>query len=495
MDQGTHDWMPHDDKILRGTFVMPSYPSHRNVVTNFGADPTGVLDSTQAFNDALNYGSLNPLPPPTPGGLGYQGLAVYAPAGTYRISGTLYISQSGTTLYGDGPGSTVIMMSYNASNPTSTTGLPIISIGGSESSNLNNVYLSGFSLTRDTTSTYSSPATTNGYGIYAGIPFVTNPSFENIVASLQYIGFCLGGTNYGLIFNCSALACQSHGFYITNDPSATGADAAAMQWLLVSTNSEFNGGWGYYVQSQGTVTGLAMFPWFYPNTFANTGGGIFVKGVPPTENGGLSSCPINGFILIGAYLAQDNNHACYVETYGSHNSIHNSMFQLAGTYSGTGPGAPPKTPATHQGYGLFSANNNDLTIVGSTFIGNSYSGIALQGDLISGVGTAYSTEAVITGCRIADNNASGGAYNGIDIASQAPGSLSNNSTIVASCVISGCRIGTRSNQPYTQNYSVNINYGPSVLIDGNNLKGYINGAIAYAPASPPAPPVLGTNLE
>jgi hypothetical protein len=91
---------------------MPTNPSHRNAVTDFGADPTGVGDSTTAINTALNYDGSTPPPPATPGGLGFQGLSVYLPAGTYRITGTLYINQSGTTLYGDGPGSTTIMMSY-----------------------------------------------------------------------------------------------------------------------------------------------------------------------------------------------------------------------------------------------------------------------------------------------------------------------------------------------------------------------------------------------
>ena len=59
------------------------------VVTDppFLADPTGVRDSTQAFTDALAAVSA------------YGGGTVFAPAGIYRIDGTLFIPRS-TTLRG-----------------------------------------------------------------------------------------------------------------------------------------------------------------------------------------------------------------------------------------------------------------------------------------------------------------------------------------------------------------------------------------------------------
>lgn len=54
-------------------------------IIDFGADPTGVVDSTTAVQNAINSGKHN----------------VYVPAGTYKISGELDLPEA-TFLYGDG---------------------------------------------------------------------------------------------------------------------------------------------------------------------------------------------------------------------------------------------------------------------------------------------------------------------------------------------------------------------------------------------------------
>src|SRR5258708_10097493 len=55
-------------------------------VQTYGAHPTGVNDSTAAFNNALA-----------------ANLAVYVPGGTYKIVGTINITQDNTHFFGDGP--------------------------------------------------------------------------------------------------------------------------------------------------------------------------------------------------------------------------------------------------------------------------------------------------------------------------------------------------------------------------------------------------------
>jgi hypothetical protein len=70
-------------------------------VLAFGADPTGAADSTAAFNAA--YNSL-----PITGTPGIGGV-VYAPAGTYKISGTLQLNAVAPVyLKGDGPQATTL---------------------------------------------------------------------------------------------------------------------------------------------------------------------------------------------------------------------------------------------------------------------------------------------------------------------------------------------------------------------------------------------------
>ena len=65
-------------------------------VLDFGADPTGTLDSTGAIQAALNTGS-----------------AVYIPAGTYSISALVYTATSGQRVFGDGILQTIIQNTTN----------------------------------------------------------------------------------------------------------------------------------------------------------------------------------------------------------------------------------------------------------------------------------------------------------------------------------------------------------------------------------------------
>ena len=74
--------------VTAGAFTQIRSTDWLNVVTMFGADPTGAADSTTAIQDALNA-------IPAGGGV------VYVPSGTYKVSSTL-TAGSITTLQGDG---------------------------------------------------------------------------------------------------------------------------------------------------------------------------------------------------------------------------------------------------------------------------------------------------------------------------------------------------------------------------------------------------------
>jgi hypothetical protein len=93
-------------------------------VVAYGADPSGVNDSTSAIQAALNA-------VPVGGG------TVYFPAGSYIISSTLQVSISGTVLQGIGTGSTTA----NGSRIVAASGLvtPLLQISGASSNSLINV--------------------------------------------------------------------------------------------------------------------------------------------------------------------------------------------------------------------------------------------------------------------------------------------------------------------------------------------------------------------
>jgi hypothetical protein len=101
------------DQVYDLEFNGP-FPDWWNVVDDFGADPTGVVDSTEAFQNMFNamcvYGGT------VKNGL-YMGYTGYIPNGTYRISGTLLlpspytgqpVSGEGVNLWGQDPANVIL---------------------------------------------------------------------------------------------------------------------------------------------------------------------------------------------------------------------------------------------------------------------------------------------------------------------------------------------------------------------------------------------------
>ena len=88
-------------------------------VLDFGADPTGVADSTAAFNNALQatvaYSTA----------LCYQ---VFVPAGTYKLDGTIYV-RLGQSLVGAGAGNTILDLTgqLSSTDPAIRTAYGLIS--------------------------------------------------------------------------------------------------------------------------------------------------------------------------------------------------------------------------------------------------------------------------------------------------------------------------------------------------------------------------------
>lgn len=82
--------------ITASAFSQLKSLSWLNVVTQFGADPTGVADSTTAIQNAVNALPAAGTSSNTSGGV------VYFPAGKYKVTSTITISNAGVYLAGDG---------------------------------------------------------------------------------------------------------------------------------------------------------------------------------------------------------------------------------------------------------------------------------------------------------------------------------------------------------------------------------------------------------
>ncbi len=92
------------NKVLQGDGTWSVLPIN---VRSYGAVGDGVADDFQAFVDAIAQAKLD------------GGLAVYAPAGIYEVSDSIFIDGcSGFKLFGDGPDATIIRAKVFASAPT-----------------------------------------------------------------------------------------------------------------------------------------------------------------------------------------------------------------------------------------------------------------------------------------------------------------------------------------------------------------------------------------
>ena len=165
-------------------------------VLDFGADPTGVVDSTAAFNAATQATVA------WSSALQYN---IVVPAGTYKISNTVYI-RKGQTFYGTGNGASYIDCTafLSLSVPTFNMGSGLISgvvtgdsggqpvrmanlftLGGGGSSSVIEVNAAGFSIS-------------DMFMSSAGIAITSNNSADGFISNIQ-IDQCLSG----IVFNAS----------------------------------------------------------------------------------------------------------------------------------------------------------------------------------------------------------------------------------------------------------------------------------------------------
>lgn len=129
-------------------------------VLDFGADPTGVADSTDAFRSAIGaYGDKR---------------SIYVPTGTYKITGQLWLGIS-KTIFGDGRGATLLNYANNSAN------------GG--------VFLTdAFCFIRDLAIVNVGTNTTTSIALCSWAQGGTNGSIECEFKNLRIVGFGYGVT-------------------------------------------------------------------------------------------------------------------------------------------------------------------------------------------------------------------------------------------------------------------------------------------------------------
>lgn len=370
-----------------------------NVVSDFGADPTGATDSTIAIQNGINA---------TTGELCF-------PAGTYLISKTLLINHGNITLKGENIGSVVIT--------SSMTNLPTIELGNA----IQYVYIKHMTLNR------SSISTSGGDGITCAGKTINLCSFEYLEITNHYCGLNLGCTGYSYINRCFLHENYYDGIFISN-----GSLAGSCQWTIKDTLSQTNNGCGLRIASGNS--GISIGEIINFSTFANAAAGIAVLG--------SSLAPVSAVRIMGGLIGADNGNGIYMDSYSFYpHKIVGLVIESAGTSSN---GRLQSNPASLNSYGMLITGNNTEVIMGSCVVrSNTYSGIYLGGGtlVINNSDISYNGSAGAPGNQYGIYEGSGKvmATNNIMTGQQYALRLITDNHIITSNSLSGNSMGQISN--------------------------------------------------
>jgi hypothetical protein len=177
------------------TTVYTKIKPRIDVVADYGADPTGVADSSTAFQNAINAAGSG-----SSGAGGYGGgPAVYVPPGTYKVNSQLTVGNN-TTIFGDSQWNTIIN--------TNTTGTLFYCQGRTDGT------IKGLTLQQT-----GSKGTSRG--INTGGGFFWN--FEDLNVYGFYQGFFTFQSVYHMYTRCNFEQC-TYGMYFDGNSGQWGAD-------------------------------------------------------------------------------------------------------------------------------------------------------------------------------------------------------------------------------------------------------------------------------
>lgn len=392
-----------------------SYTPGVDAVASCGVDNTGVTDTTTALNTCLTNNA-----------------AVSLRAGTYKISSCINVPNNGS-LMGAGYGATIIT--------TASTTINMICPGTA----VGNVYISDLRVTRSVT-----PSA--GAGVYS--TNIGRSLFQNVYADNQYYGFQLGDTDFSTCDNCQAVNNYSHGFYFPSTTAAT----SPLQWSLRNTLSQFNDGWGYYIDGKSANTILGSL-WLMTTSFANKLGGYAYV----ASGSGI----INDIELVNITASGDCGDEVVFNTNGGFgNQINGGLIEYSGLIA---CGRNQSSPATNAGYGVNVSSIKSLSITGVQIWSNSYSGI---------LATSTAGSLTITGNTIGDNGAyASGAFKSSIILSPSSGTLTAN--------IGNNNLSPQVGSAYST-YGLVVGVNAKATILGNNVTGYTTGCYLLSATNLPA---------
>jgi hypothetical protein len=276
-------------------------------VKDFGAVGDGTTDDTDAINNALTAGSC-----------------IYIPAGTYKITSTLYVS-AGKKIYGDGV-STIIKPYLASGSAAFTVGNPA-----------NNVLSYGCQVTDLQISPPSSYTGTIGVLIYSCVggyfsnieiqPSDTNMSitgfkfdggesgffniFENCLCNHTHIGFHMTSTGASFPTCQTFIGCSSLGDNTSGDTTSIGFFFENVATKSCGNDSVIIGG---NVESCGTGVSIINFNSLTVTGLRFEGNTIDIQGGAFTSSCNFISCKnieiTNTFLIVNAGYGRNSFYGC-----------------------------------------------------------------------------------------------------------------------------------------------------------------------------------------
>lgn len=367
-------------------------------VKDFGAVGNGVTDDTAAIQAAIDS-SRN----------------VFLPAGIYKTTAPLTISNSNQVVYGAG-WSTQIALN-KATDPV------VLLVGALEGVQVKNLFLNRtIAPTNDTAVGIQTPKTVGLVTTY----------LRDLLIKNQWHGAWLGPAAYGKFTFCVVQENYQDGIYCSN---YTGYNAS--QWDIESSLSQANNRYGL---SLNPYEGTTLIPneWVNFTTYANTQGGIYVDGSPTRLVYDIRGSAIT--------LSSDGNTALNLQNMAGSTIVLNNLFiELVGLVT-TGRGL--LTPISNTGSGIILGGS----VSNANFADTIVSACSEHGVIAGAAASSF------VNCQIIDNSKKTNlAYVGIFI--------SNN----VKCKIIGCKIGNSNPAKIPQASSVVATNGSFANIIGNDF--------------------------
>lgn len=286
---------------------------------DFGADPTGVADSTAAINAALA-----------------ANLCVFLPAGTYKTLTAINITRNGQVIRGAGRDTTVIRVSAS-----SVKGIAI-------AAGVTNAGVYDLTVSR------SGGSTSTGIEVGAMADGIT-------LWGLRVTGHQIGVTLYDT--NSSVF-----GFSIVEKNTSSGVlqdcvSGVKLGWSLTSVSSNQNALYGFFVRSTSSPNAIDAGSFTDCSTYANTGGGFFASGAAGKE--------IKRVRITGGAFAYDGTTGIGASAYASAQIVGASVIGC-GTVA-TGPTLV--TAANHSSKGIVVGSPTAAILSGCRVEGVSREGI------------------------------------------------------------------------------------------------------------------------